>query len=156
MNGASHLIGGMTAAALTGFHRPSELAVVAAASLLPDMDRHNSLLGRFIPFLPKLLETTVGKRTITHSAVFGSVIALLFWIWWPQFLLPFVIGFGSHILLDIPTGRVFFLWPFSVNVGISFGIPPVFIETAAMILWGVWMALGGYTTFHFLGGGLFS
>lgn len=77
MNGASHLVGGVTAAMVIGIHSPAQLAVVAVSSLLPDIDRQNSLLGRFIPVLPSVLEATFGKRTLTHSIIFGLCVWLL-------------------------------------------------------------------------------
>lgn len=147
MNGASHIIGGVTTAVLLGYHRPSDLAVVAIASLLPDMDRHNSLIGRCIPILPRLLESTVGKRTITHSIFMCGIMTLLLKQLLPHLAALFLIGFLSHILLDLLTGRVALLWPLPKMFGISFGIPPVFVETTAIALWGVWMAFGGYKQF---------
>lgn len=148
MNGASHLVGGITAAMVFGIHSPAQLAVVAVSSLLPDIDRSNSLLGRWIPFLPFMLEQALGKRTLTHSLLFGLGIWLLLgfhssWQW------PFLIGYVSHLLLDVITGRVALLWPIPWKFGIPlFGIPPVFVETAAMAAWGAWMVLGGYSYFY--------
>lgn len=147
MNGASHLVGGITSAVWLGYHHPSELAVVAIASLLPDIDRHNSLVGRCIPILPRVLESMVGKRTITHSMIICGIMTLLLKQLLPHFAALFLIGFISHILLDLLTGRVALMWPLPKTFGISFGIPSVFIETAAMVLWGVWMAFGGYKQF---------
>ncbi|GIO38070.1 metal-dependent hydrolase [Paenibacillus barengoltzii] len=148
MNGASHLVGGVTAAMVLGIHSPAQLAVVAVSSLLPDIDRQNSLLGRCIPVLPSVLEATFGKRTLTHSIIFGLCVWLLLsihssWQW------PFLIGYVSHLLLDVITGRVALLWPIPWKFGIPlFGIPPVFVETAAMAAWGAWMVLGGYSYFY--------
>ena len=147
MNGASHLIGGLTAGVLLGYQRPVELAIVAVASLLPDIDRPNSLLGRFIPVLPALLER-LGKRTLTHSLFLGG---LLVWAVYaaagPPCAAAFAIGFLSHIVLDLLTGNVALFWPFSIRVGISFGVPPVFVEAGALAAWGIWLALGGYRHF---------
>lgn len=148
MNGASHLVGGVTAAMVLGIHSPAQLAVVAVSSLLADIDRQNSLLGRFIPVLPSMLEATLGKRTLTHSITFGFSIWLLLsvhssWQW------PFLIGYISHLILDVITGRVALLWPLPWKFGIPlFGIPPVFVETTAMAAWGAWMVLGGYCYFY--------
>jgi len=152
LNGASHLIGGLTAAVLAGIHRPAELAVVAVASLLPDVDRPNSLLGRFIPVLPALLERSPGKRTITHSLVLG---ALTGWAIYaaagPPYAVAFAIGFLSHIVLDLITGRVALLWPLPVRFGVPLGgIPPVFVEAGALAAWGAWLALGGWRVFYHL------
>lgn len=149
MNGATHVVGGVTAAAVTGYTRPLELAVVIVASLLPDIDRQDSLLGRFIPVLPTFLEQVLGKRTLTHSFLFGGILAWLFWLQGWELLMPFVIGFASHLMLDVVTGKVALFWPLPIRFGIPlFGIPPVFVETAAVTLWGGWMVMGGYH--HFL------
>ncbi|WP_051318264.1 metal-dependent hydrolase [Cohnella thermotolerans] len=148
MNGASHLIGGVTAGVLLGHHHPAELAIIAVASLLPDIDRPNSLLGRFIPVLPALLERSPGKRTLTHSLCLGG---LLGWAVYasagPPYAATFAVGFLSHIVLDLFTGRVALFWPLPARFGLSLGVPPVFIEAGALAAWGVWLALGGYRYF---------
>lgn len=148
MNGATHLIGGLTAAVIMGMTKPAELAVVAVASLLPDVDRQNSLLGRFIPVLPSLIERVLGKRTLTHSFLFGGMVA---WgiRWLAAFaFIPFLIGYLSHLVLDLFTGLIALLWPLPFKFGIPlFGIPPVFVETAAVALWGGWMVTGGFRYF---------
>lgn len=151
MNGASHLIGGVTAAMLLGIHSPAQLAVVAVASLLPDIDRSNSLLGRWIPVLPAALEQGVGKRTITHSLLFGVGIWLLLGLLHTSWQWSFLIGYGSHLVLDVFTGRIALLWPLPYRFGVPlFGIPPVFIESLSLAGWGAWMVLGGYHHFHIM------
>ncbi|MDY7989810.1 metal-dependent hydrolase [Paenibacillus polymyxa] len=148
MNGASHLIGGITAAVVLGIHSPAQLAVVAVSSLLPDIDRSNSLLGRWIPVLPSVLERTLGKRTLTHSLLFGFGIWLLLGAY-PALQWAFVIGYLSHLLLDVVTGRIALLWPLPLKFGVPlFGIPPVFVETLSLAGWGAWMVIGGYQYFQ--------
>lgn len=148
MIGATHLIGSLTAAVVMGYTKPAELAVVAVASLLPDVDRQNSLLGRFIPVLPSLIERVLGKRTLTHSFLFGGIIVYLIWLHGNELIIPFVIGYLSHLALDPFTGRVQYLWPIPIEFSVPlFGIPPIFIETAVVALWGGWMMTGGYKYF---------
>ncbi|WDF52863.1 metal-dependent hydrolase [Paenibacillus sp. KACC 21273] len=150
MNGATHLIGSVTVAALLEIHSPVSLLIVAVASLLPDIDRTNSLMGRFVPILPTALEQSFGKRTITHSLIFGLGIWLLLgfhasWQW------PFLVGYGSHLLLDLFTGRIALLWPIPFKFGVPlFGIPPVFVESLSLASWGAWMVLEGYQYFQIL------
>lgn len=149
MNGASHLVGGLTAGVLLGYTEPAELAAIAVAALLPDIDRKNSLMGRFIPVLPHVLEKVIGKRTVTHSLLFGAVIAGLLNMGLPSLILPFLIGFVSHLALDVFTGRIALLWPLPWKMGVPlFGIPPVFIETATAVIYGVWLVSGGYKYFQ--------
>lgn len=148
MNGASHVIGGLTAAAVIGIDSPVSLAVVIAASLLPDIDRPNSLIGRCIPVLPGVLEKVPGKRTMTHSILLGAGIWLFLQGILPSLSIAFAIGYASHILLDLFTGYVALLWPLPYRFGIPlFGIPPIAIEFAAIAGWGIWMATGGYKVF---------
>ncbi|MCP1133313.1 metal-dependent hydrolase [Paenibacillus polysaccharolyticus] len=148
MNGVSHLIGGLSAAVIFGVHSPSQLAMVAFSALLPDIDRPNSLLGRFVPVLPSILEKIPGKRTVTHSLIMGFGLWLLLEGTFPELAIAFLIGYVSHLILDLFTGYIAFLWPIPWKVGVPlFGIPPVFVETAAIALWGVWMVLDGYTYF---------
>ncbi|GIP08247.1 hypothetical protein J1TS5_04170 [Paenibacillus macerans] len=150
MNGASHLVGGVTAAVILGIQSPAQLAVVAVSALLPDIDRSNSLLGRFIPILPSILEKVPGKRTVTHSLLFGVGIWLLFQLIGPNWAMDFAIGYTSHLLLDLFTGLVALLWPLPWKFGVPLlGIPPVFVETIAVAVWGAWMVLGGYRYFDF-------
>lgn len=149
MNGATHVVGGVTTAVLLGYTRPIELAVVVIASLLPDVDRQNSLLGRLIPVFPSLIERVLGKRTLTHSFLFGGILALLLWFQASSMLIPFCMGYGSHLLLDLFTGKVALIWPLPIRFGVPlFGIPPIFMETAAVALWGGWMVVGGYHYFQ--------
>lgn len=148
LNGATHLIGGLTTAVIMGMTKPSELVVAAVASLLPDVDRQNSLLGRFIPVLPSLIERVLGKRTLTHSFLFGGILAWVIWLQGWGLFMAFAIGFASHLVLDVVTGKVALLWPLPATFGLPlFGIPPVFVETAAVALWGGWMVTGGYRYF---------
>lgn len=150
MNGASHVIGGVTAAMLLGIHEPLPLAVVVVSSLLPDIDRPNSLMGRFVPVLPSVLEQTPGKRTLTHSLLFGLGVYLLLGIVYSAWQWAFVVGYVSHLILDVFTGRIAFLWPLPFQFGVPLlGIPPVFIESLSLAAWGAWMVLGGYHHFHF-------
>lgn len=151
MNGASHLVGGITAAMLLGIHSPVQLIVVAVASLLPDIDRSNSLLGRWIPVVPTLLEQGIGKRTITHSLIFGLGIWLLLGLLPASWQWSFLIGYVSHLLLDVFTGRIAFFWPIPFKFGVPlFGIPPIVIESLSLAGWGAWMVLGGYQYFQIL------
>ncbi|MNI64929.1 Inner membrane protein YdjM [compost metagenome] len=148
MNGVSHIIGGVTAAAVLGIHSPAPLAIVVVASLLPDIDRSNSLLGRFIPLLPSLLEKVPGKRTVTHSLLLGAGLWFIIQAMSPGWALAFAVGYGSHLLLDLFTGYVALLWPLPIKFGVPlFGIPPIAIEVAAIACWGAWVATGGYLLF---------
>lgn len=140
MTGPSHLVVGIVSSVYLGYSAPAQLVVVGVSSLLPDIDRKQGLFGRMIPILPSLLENTFGKRTITHSLLFMGAMSLLAMMIYPSGLIPFLIGFLSHIVLDLFTGKVMFLFPYPKYFNLVFGIPPVFIETFSMIGLGVFMA----------------
>lgn len=46
-------------------------------SILPDIDNPKSLIGRKIPFIPKLIEHKIGQRTFTHSIWFVIIVSTL-------------------------------------------------------------------------------
>lgn len=142
MTGATHVITSVSIAVYMGYTKPMELAVIAISSLLPDIDRKNSLLGRFIPVLPTIIELSIGKRTLTHSLAMLIVISTLMISFGMKdtYLIPFLIGFVSHLLLDLPTGSIALLFPIPKKFTINFGIPPVFIESAFLIAVGVYYA----------------
>jgi inner membrane protein len=145
MTGAAHVITSVSLAAALGYHQPSELIVAAVASLICDIDRNNSLLGRFIPILPRLIEGTVGKRTITHCLPVMAALAFFIWASFPPYAIPFILGFGSHLLLDLPTGNIALLFPFPKKFSLNFGIPPVFIESFYLMGLGVLFTLNWST-----------
>ncbi|MFT9486601.1 MAG: metal-dependent hydrolase [Tepidibacillus sp.] len=139
MTGPTHLIVGLTSAVYLGYSSPTQLAVVGIASLLPDIDRKNSLLGRVIPFLPTVLQA-IGKRTITHSIWMIIGLSILIYSLKAVWLIPFLIGYSSHILLDAFSGMVHILFPIPFNLSFTFGIPPVFMETGLLVGMGVFFA----------------
>lgn len=142
MNGATHVITGLTLAVSLGYTKPSELAVVAVASLIADIDRQNSLLGRLIPVVPSLIEKIFGKRTITHNLIILGLGYFLLLGFGHAYANVFALGYASHLLLDLPTGSVALLFPIPKKFTLNFGIPPVFIESAYL------MGMGVYYLFH--------
>lgn len=51
--------------------------MVAAAGLLPDLDRRHGIVGRLFPWLSELLDYLFGHRTQTHSLLACVVLALV-------------------------------------------------------------------------------
>ena len=97
-----------------------EIAPLAAGaaiigSLAPDLDTPHSMLGRCLPFISAPLGQCVGHRTLTHAlpfvvalAAIGFVVARL---GYPGPVLAFLAGYASHILADMLTGGVCFMYP---------------------------------------------
>jgi inner membrane protein len=64
-----HLLGGAPL-------HPAPIGMAAFCSLLPDIDKPQSHMGRLCPSLSRFLYRRVGHRTLTHS-IFGWAIAAI-------------------------------------------------------------------------------
>lgn len=87
-----------------------------AASLLPDVDISNSILGRKIKPISKLINTLFGHRTLTHSGLWLIIWGILIINNLNNLFFPFIlggaIGFLSHLISDTMTrGGVPWAWP---------------------------------------------
>lgn len=117
----SHLVVGQFAyfcAAVLAAHKPhmAEALVAAASALLPDLDKRDGMVGRWVPWLSGPIEYLVGHRTATHSLLATVVVALLAWPLPEGYWLALVAGFASHPLADMMTpAGVGWLWPSRVR-----------------------------------------
>ena len=90
MTGKTHLSFGIATALLLYTDVVSSMALLVG-SILPDIDNRNSLLGKALPFVPKLIK----HRTLTHSLIF---LAICYFINFYLF-----IGCTLHVFLDMLT-----------------------------------------------------
>jgi len=95
---------------------PSPPAFLACAfgSVLPEVDKPDSLVGRFFPFSPWIHER-FGHRGLTHSLL-GLALATAFFaplaLWRFELWLALLVGYLSHLVLDMATLEgVPLLWP---------------------------------------------
>ncbi len=72
--------------------------VALAATFIPDIDTKFSKLGRKKVFRP--LQFFVSHRGFFHSFLFLALISLIFYLFLPLVVLPFALGYGSHLLAD--------------------------------------------------------
>jgi inner membrane protein len=85
------------------YANPYYLGLTIFASLLPDIDHPQSILGKLFFFLSKRISISYGHRTITHSIIFlGGISALLWWAS-PTIAPIFATAYSSHILFDLLT-----------------------------------------------------
>lgn len=107
MRGYTHLAAGIAATALLPGLSLATGAGVIVGSILPDVDKSTSMLGRRVPVLPKLLK----HRGVTHSLLFAALMVPL------NFGLS--VGCVIHLLLDMlnPEGVPLF-WPIPVSARI--------------------------------------
>ena len=114
----THIVLGQAAflmASIATAHVPSyaEALCAAAFSLLPDLDKRQSYIGRALPFISEPLDYHVGHRTLTHSLLLQVCVAclcyrLLPFGWW----LALLCGLVSHTLGDMMTPQgVAWFWP---------------------------------------------
>jgi inner membrane protein len=129
MKGVTHLISGIVLGVSLGFTKPEDLGVLCVSTLLPDIDRAQSLLGRYLPAAPTIIKWVFGKRTLTHSILFGGIIAWYLFIGHHSWLAPFIIGYLLHLFLDLLTGYVGLLFPLPYKLTLTFGVSPVIVET---------------------------
>jgi len=138
----THQIGGICAGLVVGFNllpapydikSASAIAVVVVAStigsIIPDIDEPNSIAGRKIWLISKIIKKVFGHRMITHTPFFVVAMAVGFYFlggkyfsqdpyyyWYSKFVFGFLVGYISHFIMDsmTPTG-IMYLWPFSRN-----------------------------------------
>ncbi len=96
----THLLVGLFFALLL---LPSEnklifVLIVLFASIIPDIDSRFSKIGRKKTF--RILQFFVKHRGIVHSFTFLLIVSLIFSFTFPDIILPFFLGYGSHLLID--------------------------------------------------------
>lgn len=90
MTGKTHLLYGI-ASSLAICTDIISGVLLSVGSILPDIDSRNSLLGKSLPFIPKLIK----HRTITHSLLF--IIGCYFINYY------LMVGCCVHLILDMMT-----------------------------------------------------
>ena len=68
------------------------------ASIVPDIDSRFSKIGKKKTF--RILQFFVKHRGIIHSFTFLLIVLLIFWFVYPIIILPFFLGYASHLLID--------------------------------------------------------
>lgn len=101
---------------------PLATGIAVIASLIPDIDTPRSTVGRLVPFVSYPL-SLAGHRSITHSLAGGVLLAIPVLIAQEyasmNFLFPFLIGYLSHLLLDLLTPQGCpLLWPLPLHIKI--------------------------------------
>lgn len=139
MNYQAHRIGGVCATLITTtllyqdiMGKPSTyvaigVAVVGGAvgGLLPDIDHPTSRIGRRAPIISKFINSVCGHRGFTHTILANMLFAYLLFLlaafipdvlrgFYFPFALGLIIGYFSHLLLDMLTrAGIPLFYPFS-------------------------------------------
>lgn len=90
MTGATHLACGIAASFILCNNIIGGI-LLSVGAILPDIDTKNSILGRALPFIPKIIK----HRTLTHSIIF---LCLTYFI-----NIYLFYGCCIHIILDMMT-----------------------------------------------------
>ncbi|MFO7710237.1 MAG: metal-dependent hydrolase [Candidatus Woesearchaeota archaeon] len=99
MRAETHAISALLLSLTFGFTLPQAL-VTLFASLLPDIDTAESKLGRRTKYLSWILKIGLEHRGPIHSILLMIICAAVIHLYFPAFTLPFLLGYGSHLLLD--------------------------------------------------------
>jgi inner membrane protein len=97
MTAPTHIAFSLAAALIAGADK-SQLGLIAAGSLLPDIDHPQSALGRIFFFISYPFNKWFGHRGLLHSLVVWVPFTLLGYLWQPFFLLG--AGAISHCVID--------------------------------------------------------
>ncbi len=100
-------------------------------SLLPDIDERHSIIGRKIQLVGVLFK----HRGFFHSFIALGIFAIPLFILFENLLplLGFVLGFVSHLFLDMLTKEGLFIYPFSIKIRGSIKVGG-FLEKVLFIL----------------------
>jgi len=148
MTGPTHIAIALSCGVVAGATK-SQLALLAAGAILPDLDHPQSFIGRLFFPLSLPLNKLVGHRGAFHSFWLWTLLILFGWFFWHPALL---IGTGAilHILADCATvSGVRALAPWSEKLFVIFrrswriksGAPA---EMAVLLVFGVIAWGGGY------------
>jgi inner membrane protein len=90
------------------------VSILLFASIFPDIDIGTSVIGKHF----KVINFFLQHRGIVHSVFFMTICAIVISSYKaPEYALPFVIGFISHLILDCmtPSGLHLF-WPSKICI----------------------------------------
>lgn len=141
MKGNTHLIGGLTAAALLNEvyldgpvgldHQLVYYGTALLGSMLPDICHPKSWVGSKTKLFSTLVSKTFGHRTITHSWLFLLIVIWLTNAWQTIYAedikYGLLTGIASHLILDACTTRgIQFLYPIKLRFR-----SPLYIKTGS-------------------------
>lgn len=86
-------------------HNPLDYIIGALAALLPDIDDNRSYIGSRLAFIAFPIRMTFGHRGITHSLLMLIILGVVVYFYANDFnwIIPFVIGYASHLAADYVT-----------------------------------------------------
>jgi len=91
------------------------LPVAFLATIIPDIDSRFSKIGKHKIF--RIFNFFVRHRGITHSFTFLAVVSVLIFLSFKEILIPFVLAYSFHLLLDaITIGGIMPFYPLKFRI----------------------------------------
>ena len=89
------------------------VALAVILSVLPDVDTEASIIGRWLPFISRPLESRFGHRTITHSWVALVLVGFVLYVIFPASWIWLFAAYASHLVIDMLIGQmgIPLFWP---------------------------------------------
>ncbi|MDV2683338.1 metal-dependent hydrolase [Alkalihalophilus lindianensis] len=153
MTGKTHLTGGLALCVaadtfwLTNSATPIYYVAGMAGALIPDICHIHSKIGRRLPLLSRVISSLFGHRTFTHSLLFLAIWALIFYLFFGDYLMVrdgLMLGMISHILLDATTIRgVRLFYPLNIRFRL-----PLYIRTGGAIERVIFFGLSIFILFY--------
>lgn len=119
MEWSTHMLSGVVAGyAITGGDYKGAI-LGGIAGIVPDLDEPKSKFGKVFFPVSYPLNSLVGHRTFTHSLLFIVMLGAIFSVFTEMWIaLAVMSGVLAHILGDMLTGTVRFLYPLNTKIGI--------------------------------------
>lgn len=93
------------------------ILILVFSATLPDIDHAKSWIGRKLKPLSLIINFIFGHRKFIHSLFFVLSISFLIKIFYGNYYIPFLIGYISHLILDILTKNgIYLFYPFKLKI----------------------------------------
>ncbi len=93
------------------------ILVLVFSAVFPDIDHGKSWIGRKVKPLSFIINFIFGHRKFIHSLFFALILSFILKIFFNNYYIPFLIGFLSHLVLDILTKQgVYLFYPFKFRI----------------------------------------
>lgn len=157
----THVVGGIVAGALIAPHITGDIkaqalfiACAGVGALLPDIDSFHSKLGRIIMPVSVVVQLIFGHRGIFHTILLPMALYMglnLLLPMYSAYYLPLLVGYISHLLLDVltPEGTPL-LWPLPKHISIPLAQTGGIIEKAIFL----GLTVASITLIYGIGGGI--
>ncbi|KRG13875.1 hypothetical protein ACA30_13115 [Virgibacillus soli] len=120
MDWQTHMLSGTVAGYMATGGNWKGALIGGIAGVVPDLDEPKSKFGKVFVPLSLLLNQLVGHRTLTHSLVFAILAGLTLVFFFDLTVgIATTAGILAHSIGDMLTGKVRFLYPLQISVGMS-------------------------------------